>query len=544
MPSSLAAALAASKQGGPAASAPEAAVNNPETVKNHDEPQSRPSSLQQHNKKKFGLNLDERATATKGPREKIKKHNGNSNNDQKKDGGKINDPIRHEKTTPNVGNNNRYDDGVAKSNAMSGKKKGTNASTPANNDRIRTGQMVFLCDIRDGEDDDGECKEYAQDNDGRRTRSSKRRGRKRGAKAAIPNKVADNSTGKIVFLCDIPSSSDDSEGEEVGDIHDGYGNFVDDGRGDDVDNGQKFKREVDGISRNTGVMTNNRQKSIARSRGNGDRGKGGGRDRDDREPAQCNNLQRDVNKSSDDGGIPNAPANPGSMPTLWSRKAQSTNTNSGTGFRKQGGGARDDRGLAQGSNLRRDNCGPAQGNNLRRDSNKSSCDGGIPDRSMNRGSMPTPWSIKAQAVKQDSDSGFSKEGGSTRSGGSNPRSGNYTTPTRDKGNDRYIAEPLEYPSSMPSLWSARAEARSNNDTCDKTPQMQSRDNDARVGHHPRGTSSREHIPTSTIYSDPTHAPSNIIIESGNKKDLAKFSAVQLESTAIKGRWADEDSDDE
>jgi hypothetical protein len=239
------------------------------------------------------------------------------------------------------------------------------------------------------------------------------------------------------------------------------------------------------------------------------------------------------------------------MPTPWSIQAQAAKNNSATGFSKQGDGARNDRGPAHGNNLRRDNRGPAQGNNLRKETNKSSGDGGIPNLSMNPCSMPTPWSIKAQATNKNSDTGFSKQGGGERSGGTNPRSGNHTAPTREKFNDRYIIKPTENPSTMPSPRSARAEALRNNDTRDKIPRMHSEDNDAHAGHHPRdhfpaqGMSSRELIPTSTNPNlTVAQAQANTIIESGDEKDLAKFSSIKLESTAIKGRWADEDSDDE
>jgi len=281
MPSSLAAALAASKKGG------HAAVDT--SVKNEDEhPSSRPSSLQQHNQVKDGAKRDERETATKGPREKIKKHAGTSNNDHtKKNGDKIKDPIQQrEKTSPNEGNKIPGDGGgCSKSTTKRGKKKGAEVLTPAKNNDVSTGQMVFVCDIPsdgDDNDDDGDCKDCADGYDGGRlTKSAKRRGRKNNKDKAptSPVEIADNSPREIVFVCDIPSDGDDDyEDYYDGDHRDGGdGNFDDDDGGDGADEGGGGREsEVDGLDRNEVVTTDGRQKNTARSRGNGDRGGGGG----------------------------------------------------------------------------------------------------------------------------------------------------------------------------------------------------------------------------------------------------------------------------
>jgi hypothetical protein len=474
MPSSLAAALAATKKGGPAA------VNT--SGKNEDESPSRPSSLQLHNQKKDVVKRVERDAVTKGPREKIKKHQGNTHNDD--------DDDQREKTPPNKGDKHLDIEGSSKSHIKRGNKKGANDMTPVKSDDIAAGEIVFVCDIpSDSDNDDGDCRDYADDNDGRRTKSVKRRGRKKKAKAPTPIKIADNSTGEIVFVCDIPSDSDDCVDECDGDCRDG------------------------------GSKNNN-----SRSRGSGDRGKGGRSGRDNQglqladrgedkgaliygksghgDNAKCGgkNLRRGNNESLVDGckdrHIPNPPVSPSSMPTPWSIRAQATKSNNDTS------------------------------------------------------SMPTPWSIRAQATKSNNDTGISKQGGGARSGGTNIRSGNITTTKGDRSNDRYISNPPANSSSMPTPWSARAEAMKNSDGCDKSTRKQSRDNDARAGRHPRdhfpsgGISSLERITSGAPNPNPTVTPADTVIKSGNEKQLAAFSDIKLESTAIKGRWADEDSDDE
>jgi hypothetical protein len=131
----------------------------------------------------------------------------------------------------------------------------------------------------------------------------------------------------------------------------------------------------------------------------------------------------------------------------------------------------------------------------------------------------------------------------------NLRRGITTTTKGEKCNDRYITNPPANPSLMPTPWSARAEAMKYNDACDRITQKQSRDNDAHAGHFPRGhfptqgMSSREGISTSASYPNPTVA-ANKVIKSGNEKELEILAATKLELTAIKGQWADKDSDDE
>ena len=451
MPSSLAAALAASKKGGPAAvdtsvkSEDEYPSSRPSSLqqRNQKKDVSRPSSLQQHNQKKDGVKRDEKETATKGPRGKIKKHDGTSNNDHVKDGN-IKDPIQREKTLPTEGGGDPDDEGGAKSTTKSAKQKGAKASPPAKN--------------------------------------------------------YDLSTGQIVFVCDIPS---DSDGD--GDYRDGGdGNFDDDDRGDVADEGGECEIEVDDLDFNVVMTMEGCQKNTARNRGKGDRGKGGSRD---------------------------------------DRSSQ------GPPFAGRGG----DRGALMHGTPGRDNNSKCGGINLRRGNNKSLGDGGknrhIPNLPVNPGAMPTPWSIRAQATKNNNDLGISKQGADA-SRGRNLGSGNTTTAKVDRSTGGHIANPPANPSSTPTPWSARAEAMKNNDACDKSTRKQSRDNDARAGLHPRnhcptgGTSSRERISSGAPHPNPTIASANTVIESGYGKEPAASSAIKLESTAIKGRWADEDSDDE
>jgi hypothetical protein len=510
MPSSLAAALAASKKGGPAAvdtsvkSEDEYPSSRPSSLqqRNQKKDVSRPSSLQQHNQKKDGVKRDEKETATKGPRGKIKKHDGTSNNDHVKDGN-IKDPIQREKTLPTEGGGDPDDEGGAKSTTKSAKQKGAKASPPAKNYDLSTGQIVFVCDIpSDGDDDDGDCKDCADDYDGARpTKPAKRRGRKNRGKAPTSSvKISDNSPGEIVFVCDIPS---DSDGD--GDYRDGGdGNFDDDDRGDVADEGGECEIEVDDLDFNVVMTMEGCQKNTARNRGKGDRGKGGSRD---------------------------------------DRSSQ------GPPFAGRGG----DRGALMHGTPGRDNNSKCGGINLRRGNNKSLGDGGknrhIPNLPVNPGAMPTPWSIRAQATKNNNDLGISKQGADA-SRGRNLGSGNTTTAKVDRSTGGHIANPPANPSSTPTPWSARAEAMKNNDACDKSTRKQSRDNDARAGLHPRnhcptgGTSSRERISSGAPHPNPTIASANTVIESGYGKEPAASSAIKLESTAIKGRWADEDSDDE
>ncbi|KAL3762325.1 hypothetical protein ACHAW5_006325 [Stephanodiscus triporus] len=440
MPSSLAAALAATKKGGPAA------VNT--SGNNEDESPSRPSSLQLHNQKKDGMKRVERETVTKGPREKIKKHQGNTHND---------DDDQREKTPPKKGDKNLDIEGSSKSNIKRGNKKGSKDTSPVKSNDVAAGEIVFVCDIpSDSDNDDGVCRDYADDNDRGRTKSVKRRGRRKKAKAPTPIKIADNSTGEIVFVCDIPSDSDDCVAECDGDCRDG------------------------------GSKNNN-----SRSRGSG-----GGR---------------------------------------------SGRDNQGLQLADRGESGHGDNAKSGGKNLRK--------------GNKESLVDGCKDRQIfnppvSPSSMPTPWSIRAQGTKNNNDTGISTQGGGARSGGMNLRSGNITTTKGDRSNDRYITNPPGNSSSMPTPWSARADAMKNNDGCDKSTRKQSRDNDARAGRHPRdhfpckGMISRERITSGAPNPTPTVTPANTVIKSGNEKELAAFSDIKLESTAIKGRWADEDSDDE
>jgi hypothetical protein len=516
MPSSLAAALAASKKGGPAAANA--------SVKNEDEyPSSRPSSLQQHvqkkddavsrlstlkqhNEKKDDVKRDEReTTTTKGQREKMKKHDGTSNNNHKKDSDKIKDPAQREKTPPNEGYKNPDDEGGAKPTTKRGKKKEAKVSPQAKNYDIATGQIVFVCDIpSDGDDDDGDCKDYANVYDGGRSNTSaKRRGRRKRAKAPTPPvKIADNTTGEIVFLCDIPSDSDDNEDECDRDYSDdGDGNLDDDDRGDGADEEGECESVVDDLERNVVVMTDDRQKNTARNRGNGDRGNGGRSGRDDR-------------------------------------------SSQGPQVAGRGG----DRGALMHGTPGRGNNAKCGGTNVRRGNNESLGDGGkdrhIHNLPVNPGAMPTPWSIRAQATKNNNDAGIYKQGDGARSGGKILRSGNTTTAKGVRRSDRHIGNPQANPSSMATPWSARAEAMKNNDACDK------RENDARAGLHSRdhsltgGTSSRGCSTSGAPHPNPTIASANTCIESGYEKEFSVSSAIKLESTAIKGRWADEDSSED
>jgi len=168
--------------------------------------------------------------------------------------------------------------------------------------------------------------------------------------------------------------------------------------------------------------------------------------------------------------------------------------------------------------------------------------------------MPTPWSIRAQeATKNNNDVGIGKRGGGggggARSGGMNLRSGNAATAKVDgSGGRRNTAYPPA---------NSRAEAMKKSDARDESTRKQSRDNDARAGLRPGGdhrpiggmtSSSRERISSRAPHQpNPTVVSSaNTVIESGYVKEPSpvSYAAIKLESTAIKGRWADEDSDNE
>ena len=558
--SSLAAALAASKIGGQAATTVDTSVKNED--EHHPSSPSSPrrpssSSLRRHNQaNKDGAKRDERETSTiVGPlRGKMKKHDviitsSNNNDHKKKNGDESKDPplIQREKTstTTDKMNINPADGGggCSKSTTKRGKKKGAEVSTPAKNDDgiiLSTGQIpVFVCDIPgdgDGDADDGDCKDATvDDHDGGRLAKSatkRRRGRKNNKDKAPPTsppviEIADISPSEIVFVCDVPSDGDDDYDDDGdGEYLDGGDGSVDDdnGGGDGADEGGECGESVvDGLDRNVVVTSDGRQNNTtARSRGNGDRGGGGGgrSGRVDRTASQGPQFAVLGGTGGDRGAIVRGAPPPG-----------------------------------RGNNAK---CGG--NNNVRRGNDEYSLgDGGgkdrriIPNLPVNTGAMPTPWSMRAQeATKNINDVGIGKRGGGgggARSGGMNLRSGNATTAKVDgSGGRRNTAYPPA---------NSRAEAMKNSDARDESTRKQSRDNDARAGLRPRGdhrpiggmtSSSRERISSRAPHQpNPTIASSaNAVIESGYVKEPSPVSsaAIKLESTAIKGRWADEDSDNE
>ena len=159
MPSSLAAALAASKKSGPAAaSAP--------TKKKDETP--RPSSLMQHQKKKDTTP----ASKQKKPQEKPKANNSNQTAKSLNKGNNINtekkSPQKHSSTKKNhTKDKDTADTTQSKSPNRKGKKKkgGKSQTTPAkkdNSNHTDADAVVFLCDIPSDSDDS----EYVDECDG------------------------------------------------------------------------------------------------------------------------------------------------------------------------------------------------------------------------------------------------------------------------------------------------------------------------------------------------------------------------------------------
>jgi len=554
--SSLAAALAASK-----IICGQAATTVDTSVKNEDEhhpssssPPRRPSSssLRRHNQanKDGAKKRDERETSTiVGPRRgKMKKHDviitlTNNNDHKKKNGDESMDPplIRREETSTakDKMNINPGDGGggCSKSTTKRGKEKGAEVPTPARNDDgiISTGQMpVFVCGIPgdgDGDADDGDCKDTTvDDHDGGRIAKSatkRRRGRKNNKDKAPPTsppviEIADISPSEIVFVCDVPSDGDDDDDDD----DDGDGEYLDGGDGsvDDDDDegdgadegGECGERVVDGLDRNVVATSDGRQNNTTGGGGGG----GSGR-RVDRTTSQGPQFAVLGGTGGDRGAVVRGTPPPG-----------------------------------RGDNAK---CGGY--NNARRGNDEYPLgDGGgkdrriIPNLPVNTGAMPTPWSIRAQeATKNNNDVGIGKRGGGggggARSGGMNLRSGNAATAKVDgSGGRRNTAYPPA---------NSRAEAMKKSDARDESTRKQSRDNDARAGLRPGGdhrpiggmtSSSRERISSRAPHQpNPTVVSSaNTVIESGYVKEPSpvSYAAIKLESTAIKGRWADEDSDNE
>ena len=270
-----------------------------------------------------------------------------------------------------------------------GTKKGTNyaatssPSTTTVNDDIpqSPSEIVFLCDVPSGsDDDDDDDDEDGKDETKQRSVQSKNRRRKnRGGKKKGIIKDADGSivttttsnTGvsEMVFVCDIPSSSEDDDREC---------NHI----GNDVNNGGRNYTSLRGKGgqRGRGRDSLHNNPKFDKGRNISKEGRGNDNPRHNNVPAA----------SQDHATKPTN--NPGAMPTPWSARAREMAKNDSVDSSKQSNGA-------------------------------------VPQAAP----MPTPWSSRADSLKGNISSSSSSRGNNQSFHKQNIFSTKDVVPTRFTG---------------------------------------------------------------------------------------------------------------
>lgn len=202
-----------------------------------------------------------------------------------------------------------------------GTKKGTNDDptssllATANGDVPKSSEIVFLCDVPS---DDGNTDGYYHDGEtknrrlvkSKNSRRKKWRGRNKGIIEDGHGGIAAATTGvgEIVFVCDIPSSSDSINDED-----------------DD--------RECGAVNNDSHNNNNNSRHHHEKHGRNRDRGNNGGQSRSDRDNPLNNpvrsvsrggrgNDQRQHSNTSQNHAAKHEDNNPGIKPTPWSAKAR------------------------------------------------------------------------------------------------------------------------------------------------------------------------------------------------------------------------------
>jgi hypothetical protein len=312
--SSLAAALAASKQQQLIGGAKETTTESIDTTKadssrlkannntiNLKQPQSsRLSSLQQYNQ-----------------RYKAAENNGQYDVDA---------PL-----PPHRATNARRRRGTTKGPANDGR---TSSSTAKANDDISKSpsEIVFICDVPSDSDDDnddgnGEINQRSVQSKNN-SRRKKKGGKTKGIiEAAVDGSIIATSTtsttgvGEMVFLCDIPSSSnssndedDDRECNRIGDANSDSRINNNNSRNNHKDRGKGGQRRNDKDSR-----FNNAKVDVGRNASKGGRGN---------DDPRRNNI---IPASSQDHAAEHKNNNPGIMPTPWSARAREEMAKNDTG---------------------------------------------------------------------------------------------------------------------------------------------------------------------------------------------------------------------
>jgi len=285
----------------------------------------RPSSLMKYNQKKEEIDRKEKVTASKKPQTKEKKEKGKITN-RGKGNTKNENPSQR---TPNK-TGKKPDENVVggKSRNKRGKKKGGNVPTEvnANNDHD-AGGLVFVCDIPSDSDDS------ESNND---------------ACHGVDNGVDGNLDGAD------GAQEVDHAGREEGECDDSDVDFdvvviMDGGENTTTTTTQHHAQREKGDGRGKGPRGGGKGGRGGRDNRNNDRNKvAGDRGRDRVNPKQRNggrdndakggrdfksdNNTRVVRADSTIASAANpttAPTNPGAMPTPWSTRAQASNNNQG-----------------------------------------------------------------------------------------------------------------------------------------------------------------------------------------------------------------------
>ena len=313
------------------------------------------------------------------------------------------------------------------------------------------------------------------------SKSPNRKGKKkRGAQSTSQNNCNNADDEAIVFVCDIPSDSDDSDYIDECDGVDGDGDFedddyVDDDGGNGIDHADLEEGECDSDSDSDidvvvimdGLDINNTQNASQggrEMRGKGDRGGGRG--------GRGNRNEQGNNKAGGRG------RDKVEQPKHQNNAREKDRRGNADNYEKDRRGGRDFR-----------------SGNINKRGEGASAKPTQPTTSS--GLMPTPWSTRGHAVKNQTD---------------NRNQNQHSSRKQHSRNDNRAHGGRHSGDSFP--------ARDN---------RQHRDN-------------HRQNPPSTSTPKPSFAPASTLTKP-DKLDVPA-APVKFESAAIKGRWADEDSDDE